>query len=192
MFGLVLEANCMSNWQPTEHLWGWSWWLSLFSGKKQNRRHQTINEEKVICYQLWVRKVTCQSLNWMLQLSSGQKWLVCVNSDIHEFSLLWLDHGAFRQNVSKLFSKLLTDNLLFIYAEANWETTEIKNLHCRKQEEVCSVTWLIELYLTGLLSSVLFFDSRWKYKDYMFWQSNVSSNQVSWVRILVAASHFTF
>ena len=34
--------------------------------------------------------------------------------------------GAFSQNVGKLFSKLklVTDNLLFIYAEANWEATE--------------------------------------------------------------------
>ena len=34
--------------------------------------------------------------------------------------------GAFSRNVGKLFSKLklVTDNLLFIYAEANCETTE--------------------------------------------------------------------
>ena len=34
--------------------------------------------------------------------------------------------GAFSWNVGKLFSelKLVTDNLLFIYAEANWEATE--------------------------------------------------------------------
>ena len=34
--------------------------------------------------------------------------------------------AAFSQNVGKLFSslKLVTDNLLFIYAEANWEATE--------------------------------------------------------------------
>ena len=34
--------------------------------------------------------------------------------------------GAFSQNVSKLFSKLklVTDNLLSIYAAANWEATE--------------------------------------------------------------------
>ena len=34
--------------------------------------------------------------------------------------------GAFSQNVGKLFLKLklVTDNLLFIYAEANWEATE--------------------------------------------------------------------
>ena len=34
--------------------------------------------------------------------------------------------GAFSQNVSKFFFKLklVTDNLLFIYAEANWEATE--------------------------------------------------------------------
>ena len=34
--------------------------------------------------------------------------------------------GTFSQNVGKLFSelKLVTDNLLFIYAEANWEATE--------------------------------------------------------------------
>ena len=34
--------------------------------------------------------------------------------------------GAFSQNAGKLFSelKLVIDNLLFIYAEANWETTE--------------------------------------------------------------------
>ena len=38
-----------------------------------------------------------------------------------------LSTGAFNQNVSKLFTKLklVTDNL-FIYAEANWEATEIK------------------------------------------------------------------
>jgi len=32
---------------------------------------------------------------------------------------------AFSQNVNKLFSelKLVTDNLLFIYAAANWEAT---------------------------------------------------------------------
>ena len=34
--------------------------------------------------------------------------------------------ALFSQNVGKLFSelKLVTDNLLFIYAEANWEATE--------------------------------------------------------------------
>ena len=34
--------------------------------------------------------------------------------------------GAFSQNVGKLFSKLklVTDNLLYIYAAANWEATE--------------------------------------------------------------------
>ena len=34
--------------------------------------------------------------------------------------------GAFSQNVGKLFSelKLVTDNLLSIYAAANWEATE--------------------------------------------------------------------
>ena len=34
--------------------------------------------------------------------------------------------GAFSWNVGKLFSelKLVKDNLLFIYAEANWEATE--------------------------------------------------------------------
>ena len=34
--------------------------------------------------------------------------------------------GAFSWNIGKLFSelKLVTDNLLFIYAEANWEATE--------------------------------------------------------------------
>ena len=34
--------------------------------------------------------------------------------------------GAFSQNVGKIFSKLklVTDNLLFIYAETNWEATE--------------------------------------------------------------------
>ena len=34
--------------------------------------------------------------------------------------------GAFSRNVGKLFSdlKLVTDNLLFIYAEANWEATK--------------------------------------------------------------------
>ena len=37
-----------------------------------------------------------------------------------------LTTGAFSQNVGKLFSelKLETDNLLFIYAEANWEATD--------------------------------------------------------------------
>ena len=33
---------------------------------------------------------------------------------------------AFSRNVGKLFSEL-TDNLLFVYAEANWEATEKKN-----------------------------------------------------------------
>ena len=39
--------------------------------------------------------------------------------------------GAFSRNVGKLFSKLklVTDNLLFIYAEANWEATESKLHH---------------------------------------------------------------
>ena len=34
--------------------------------------------------------------------------------------------GAFSGNIGKLFSKLklVTDNLLFIYAEANWEATK--------------------------------------------------------------------
>ena len=34
--------------------------------------------------------------------------------------------GAFSRNIGKLFSelKLVTDNLLFIHAEANWEATE--------------------------------------------------------------------
>ena len=41
--------------------------------------------------------------------------------------------GAFSWNVSKLLSKLklVTDNFLFIYAEANWEVTE-KNTACAK------------------------------------------------------------
>ena len=47
----------------------------------------------------WAEKITWQYFNWMLQSSS---------------------------DVSKLFSelKLVTDNLLFIYAWANWEATE--------------------------------------------------------------------
>ena len=38
--------------------------------------------------------------------------------------------GAFSQNVGKLFSelRLVTDNLLFINAEANWEATESHEL----------------------------------------------------------------
>ena len=40
--------------------------------------------------------------------------------------------GAFSQNVGKLFSKLklVTDNLLFIYAGSNWEATERGNIPC--------------------------------------------------------------
>ena len=36
--------------------------------------------------------------------------------------------GAFSQNIGNLISKLklVTDSLLFIYAEANWEATERK------------------------------------------------------------------
>ena len=43
--------------------------------------------------------------------------------------------GAFSWNVGKLFSelKLVTDNLLFIYAEANWEATERKALFTLQQ-----------------------------------------------------------
>ena len=42
------------------------------------------------------------------------------------FRLTLMMTGAFSRNVGKLFSelKLVTDNLLFIYAEANWEATE--------------------------------------------------------------------
>ena len=58
-------------------------------------------EEKVICYQLWDRKISCQRFDWMLQLSSGRK-------SASYFPI----------------SKLVTDNFLFIYVEANWEATE--------------------------------------------------------------------
>ena len=42
----------------------------------------------------------------------------------HTFTLMTT--GAFSWNIGKLFSelKLVIDNLLFIYAEANWEATE--------------------------------------------------------------------
>ena len=42
--------------------------------------------------------------------------------------------GAFSWNVDKLFSELnlVTDNLLFIYAAANWEATEIKMKRANK------------------------------------------------------------
>ena len=48
------------------------------------------------------RKITCRHFDWMLQSSSGRK------------------------------IKLVTDNLLFIYAEANWEATENLWLQHRK------------------------------------------------------------
>jgi len=57
----------------------------------------------------------------------------CVSSVVHAikssvcFILLhFLPNGAFSRNVGKLFSKLklVTDNLLFIYAAAKWESTE--------------------------------------------------------------------
>ena len=42
------------------------------------------------------------------------------------YTFVLMTTGAFNRNVSKLFSKLklVTDNLLFIYAEANWEATK--------------------------------------------------------------------
>ena len=59
----------------------------------------------------WAWKITCRRFNWMLLLSSGRKWMT----------------GAFSWNVDMLFSelKLVPDNLFFIYAEANWEATEM-------------------------------------------------------------------
>ena len=51
---------------------------------------------------------------------------MAVNSNVclHFFTIA-MTTGAFSQNVGKLFSKLkvVTDNF-FIYAEADWETTE--------------------------------------------------------------------
>ena len=59
----------------------------------------------------WAQKIICRRFDWMFQSSSGQSRL--------------------ERNVGKLFSelKLVTDNLLFIYAEANWEATE-RCCHC--------------------------------------------------------------
>ena len=45
-------------------------------------------EEKVICYQLWDRKIPCQRFDWMLQSSSG--WVTSIKT------------GAVSQNIGKL------------------------------------------------------------------------------------------
>ena len=53
--------------------------------------------------------------------------------------------GAFSQNVGKLFSelKLVTDNLLSIYAAANWEATEIVNFvsYMNFEQIISTGTW---------------------------------------------------
>ena len=61
-----------------------------------------INEEKVIRYQLWVRKITCRRFDWMLQSSSLSPWW-------------WLEHSVETSASCFLNSKLVTDNLLFIH-----------------------------------------------------------------------------
>ena len=57
-----------------------------------------INEEEGYLLPTWARKITWRCFDWMIQLSSGQKY-----------------SGAFSRNIGKLFSelKLVTDNLLF-------------------------------------------------------------------------------
>ena len=48
------------------------------------------------------------------------------------FTLALMTTGAFNWNVGRLFSKLklVTDNLLVIYAAANWEATESCDSNC--------------------------------------------------------------
>ena len=78
---------------------------------------------------LWLANVSteCSSCH------QGEKW----RSAMHYWGYTLLEvtlmtTGPFSLNVGKLFSelKLVTDNLLFIYAEANWEATESLAFHC--------------------------------------------------------------
>ena len=55
------------------------------------------------------------------------QWCMAINSSIcSSLHFRPVTTGAFSRNVGKLFSKLklVTDNLLFSYAEANWKATE--------------------------------------------------------------------
>ena len=66
-------------------------------------------EKKVICYQLWDRKITCQCFDWMLQSSLLPWWQ--------------LEHSVETSASYSLISKLVTDNLLFhtiLVWEWNW------------------------------------------------------------------------
>ena len=64
---------------------------------------------------------------WMLSVTnlSLEKWK-SMNKCCYSSLFALMTTGAFSQIIGKLFSelKLVTDNLLFIYAEAYWEPAE--------------------------------------------------------------------
>ena len=107
-----------------------------------------LSEGKVICYQL---EFGCRRLNWMLQSSLGRKfdtfgWMLQSSSGQKFETFTLMMTGAFGRNIGKLFSKLklVTDNLLFIYAEANWEATEMKNMLYLGTDVVwCPPAWVL-------------------------------------------------
>ena len=64
---------------------------------------------------------------WLLVMCIfSSAWLQKKNVCLHLFIFALMMTGAFSQNIDKSFSKLklVTDNLLFIYAEDSWEATE--------------------------------------------------------------------
>ena len=76
------------------------------------------------------QKITCWCFDWW-QLEYSVKTSASYSDDDwsiqskHRQVILMMT-GGFSRNIGKLLSKLklVTDNLLFIYAEANWEATK--------------------------------------------------------------------
>ena len=76
----------------------------------------------------WVRKKKLANISTECSSRHQGESIIAVSS----FTFALMTTGAFNWNVGRLFSKLklVTDNLLFIYAAANWEATESCDSNC--------------------------------------------------------------
>ena len=108
-------------------------------------------------------KHSFEGVIWMCRAS-----FTTIGSHLFTFGLM--ETGAFSWNIGKLSSKLklVTDNLLFIYAEANWEVTESSSLPCL---HTFRHAILLSLYISFTLLFLYLFDVYLCYSNLRTWNS---------------------